>query len=271
MYKNKRILITGGTGSLGYELVKQLRDFDCREIIVFSRNEVAQIEMKRKYTDVIYTIGDIRDKSSIKKACKGVDVVFHLAAIKHVPICEKQPLEAIKTNIIGTNNVIESCNGKLISMSTDKAVNPSCVYGYTKAISESLVLNNNGINIRSGNIWGSSGSVVPFFINQIKFKNNITLTDGEMTRFFILPNDLVRFMLETVELRPSGTYFPSNMYSFRMRDVAEMLLEKYGNKMATISEIGARPGEKTHESLDGIHYSNECVSDKKYISELINV
>lgn len=116
-----------------------------------------------------------------------------------------------------------------------------------------------------------AGKVVPFFINQIKFKNNITLTDGEMTRFFILPNDLVRFMLETVELRPSGTYFPSNMYSFRMRDVAEMLLEKYGNKMATISEIGARPGEKTHESLDGIHYSNECVSDKKYISELINV
>ena len=272
MYKNSRVLITGGTGSLGQELVRQLADFDCKEIIVFSRNEVAQVEMKRKYPNVTFVIGDIRDKSAIKRVCVDVDVVFHLAAIKHVPICEKQPMEAVKTNIIVVNNVVNACKGKLISMSTDKAVNPSCVYGYTKSIGESIVLAYpKGINIRSGNIWGSSGSVVPLFINQVKLKNTITLTNGDMTRFFIAVNDLVSFMLNAGECYKTGTYFPTGMYSFKMRDVAEVIAEKYGDTTTTITEIGARAGEKMHESLDGITYSNECVSNKKHISELTNV
>lgn len=259
--KGSRILITGGTGTLGQELAKQLIDFSCSEIVIFSRNEVAQVEMKRIYPDFTYRIGDIRDESAIKKALKKIDIVYHLAAIKHVSICENQPMEAVKTNILGTQNVIENCKGILVSMSTDKAVNPSCVYGYTKAINEINVLNFGGVNIRSGNIFGSSGSVIPFFISQAKTKNKITLTDSNMTRFFIKVEDLVRFILNST-FKPSGTYYPTDMKSYRMRDIAETIASLYG-KGTQIVEIGARPGEKLHESVDGINYSDACVSDAK--------
>lgn len=259
MFANSRILITGGTGTLGQELAAQLMGYNCSEIIIYSRNEVAQVEMKRKYP-LTYLIGDIRDAKAIRKACRGVDMVFHLAAIKHVSICENQPLEAIKTNIIGTQNVINACRGKIISMSTDKAVNPTCVYGYTKAINERLVLNFGGTNIRSGNIFGSSGSVIPYFINQVKIKNEITLTDGNMTRYFIKVADLVNFMLHSV-YKDSGTYWPEDISSYRMLDIANEIMNRYGNGDTKIIEIGARPGEKLHESLDGVRYSNETISN----------
>jgi len=262
MFVKSRILITGGTGTLGLELSRQLMYYDCAEIIIFSRNEVAQVEMKRLYPDLTYLIGDIRDEKAIRKACKRVDIVYHLAAIKHVSICENQPMEAVKTNIIGTQNVIDACRGKLISMSTDKAVNPTSIYGYTKAINEVNVLNNKGINIRSGNIFGSSGSVIPFFINQAKTKNEITLTDGEMTRYFIKVEDLVLFMLKA-EQKKSGTYWPEGMFAYRMRDIADEIISRYGNDKTKIIEIGARPGEKKHESLDGVHYSNDCIGNVK--------
>lgn len=262
LFAKSRILITDGTGTLGYELSKQLLDFNCTEIVIYSRNEVAQVEMKRIYPKLTYIIGDIRDKSAVKKALKNIDIVFHLVAIKHVNICESQPMEAVKTNILGTQNVINGCHGRLISMSTDKAVNPTCVYGYTKAINEVNVLNAGGINIRSGNIFSSSGSVVPFFISQVKIKNCITLTNGDMTRYFIHVRDLVKFILTTTS-KESGTYYPENTPAYKMRDVAEVIAHMYGNDNTQIIEIGARPGEKLHESLDVIHYSNSYLSNAK--------
>jgi len=261
MLKGSKILITGGTGTLGCELVKQLMDYSCREVVVYSRNEVAQVEMSRIFSDVTYLIGDIRDAKALKKACKDVDIVYHLAAIKHVSICENQPLEAIKTNILGTQNVLESCK-RVISMSTDKAVNPSCIYGYTKAINEVNVLNAGGINIRSGNIFGSSGSVIPFFINQVKTCNEITLTDGAMTRYFIKVADLVRFLL-LAEDKESGTYWPDNLLAYKMSDIALEIVSLYGNSDTKIIEVGARPGEKLHESLDGVRYSNDTLGNVK--------
>jgi FlaA1/EpsC-like NDP-sugar epimerase len=262
MFKDSRILITGGTGTLGHELSRQLIDFNCKEIIIYSRNEVAQVEMKRLFPGLNYLIGDVRDKSAIKEACKNVDIVFHLAAIKHVSICESQPMEAVKTNIIGTQNVIDACKGRLISMSTDKAVNPTSIYGYTKAINEVNVLNAGGINIRSGNIFGSSGSVIPFFISQVKTKNKLTLTNGSMTRYFIPVESLTKFILETT-FKTSGIYCPSEMQAYRMSDIAAEIVSLYGDSKTEIIEIGQRPGEKLHESLDGIHFSNECLGNAK--------
>jgi FlaA1/EpsC-like NDP-sugar epimerase len=266
MYSNSRILITGGTGTLGQELARQLTDYNCKEIIIFSRSEVAQVEMKRKLPMLTYVIGDIRDESSIKKACKKVDIVFHFAALKHVGLCEKQPMEAVKTNILGTANVINSCRGRLVFMSTDKAVNPISVYGNTKSIGEGLVLQERGIVIRSGNIFGSSGSVIPLFISQVKNGKPITLTDGEMTRFFITADNLIKFILTTTESKSSGIYFPLTMRAFKMRDVAEAVIELYGDasyiEFSGIIEGGAKEGERMHESVDGITYSNEFLGTR---------
>jgi UDP-N-acetylglucosamine 4,6-dehydratase len=266
MFNKSRILITGGSGTLGTELAKQLMDYNCADIIIFSRSEVAQVDMKRRFPNLTYVIGDIRDKKAVKEACKGVDIVFHLAALKHVTICENQPLEAVKTNILGTQNVIDSC-GRVIFMSTDKAINPVCVYGYTKAIGEKIVSQANGISIRSGNIFGSSGSVIPLFISQAKNKKPITLTDGDMTRFFIPVHELARFLLWVTESKPTGIYFPSEMNAFKMRDVAEVITELYGSD-AGIVESGAKVGERKHETLDGIHYSNELLGTKQDLKEM---
>lgn len=266
MIANSRILITGGTGTLGQELSKQLLAYNSKEIIIYSRNEVSQVEMRRSFPELTYVIGDIRDRKALRKALKNIDIVFHLAAIKHVRICEDQPIEAVKTNILGTQNIIDNFNGRLVFMSTDKAVNPMSIYGYTKAISEKNVLNFGGVNIRSGNIFGSSGSVVPFFINQVKTKNILTLTNPEMTRYFIKVNDLALFMLNAV-FNKSGTYFPQDMRSYKMVDLAKVIVRLYGNAETKIIEVGAGNGEKLHESLDGICYSNESLSDAEELFE----
>jgi UDP-N-acetylglucosamine 4,6-dehydratase/5-epimerase len=259
MFKGSRVLITGGTGTLGRELVKQLEAFECKDITVYSRNEVSQVEMKRLYPFVNYVIGDVRDRKVIKRVCRHADFVFHLAAIKHVCTCEKQPMEAVKTNIQGTQNMADACRGQLISMSTDKAVNPTSVYGYTKAIAEGIVLAAGGINIRSGNIFASSGSVVPLFIAQARRGQTITLTNGLMTRFFIMKEELVKFMLQTTQQRLNGTFWPNDLKAYTMRDIAETIVSLLNSK-SKIVESGACGGEKLHESLDGTHYSNEFVS-----------
>lgn len=266
MFKGSRILITGGSGTLGKEFARQLLEYDCKEIIIFSRSEVTQVEMKRSYPNLTYMLGDVRDRNMVRESTRGIDVVFHLAAIKHVSICENQPEEAVKTNIFGTQN-IASFAKKLIFMSTDKAVTPTSVYGYTKAIAESIVLRRKGIIIRSGNIYGSSGSVIPLFINQVRTKNTITLTNGEMTRFFIPVDKLVLFILKQAEIDVPGIYFPLNIPAFKMRDIAEAIKEFYGNESTKIIEIGALASEKMHESLDGIHYSNDCLSSKDFFKE----
>lgn len=246
-------LITGGTGTLGQALAEQLG-----KAIIFSRSEIAQVEMKRKYPQHTYIIGDVRDYKALKEATKGVDIVYHLAAIKHITICEDQPKEALKTNVIGTMNVIKACikNNvqKLVFMSSDKAENPSCFYGMTKLMGENLV-KNSGLYYfvyRSGNIFGSSGSVVPLFIKQIKEKNCITLTDGEMTRFFISAKSVA------ATLAGGGFHVPK---SIKMADLAYAIKHKYGNQFTEIKEIGMRAGEKKHETLHG-------QSSEKYLISL---
>jgi FlaA1/EpsC-like NDP-sugar epimerase len=257
MFNDKRILITGGTGTVGQELTRGLLgSWSPEEIVIFSRSEISQVEMKATFNDsrLNFKIGDIRDKEAVLGACKGIDYIFHLAAIKHIGICEHQPHEAIKTNILGAVNVINSafsCGvAKVVNMSTDKAVNSSSSYGDTKAIAEKLFKASRYINIRSGNVFGSSGSVVPLFRNQVKNFNQILLTDSRMTRFFVSIRDIADFLLRVMRRGEDGnTYIMDDMKSFLLRDLAEIIIKNEGGVGTTIKETGARAGEKLHEYL----------------------
>ncbi len=262
MFNGKRILITGGTGSWGNELTSQLLQKEPKEIRIFSRGEFAQVTMSRKFADnrVQFVIGDIRDYGAVRSACRGIDYVFHLAALKHVPICEEQPNEAIKTNIKGTQNLIKAAliNGvkKVIDVSTDKAVDPLNLYGMTKAVAERLIIHANTLSnttkficIRGGNVLGSNGSVVPFFIDTIKRINKVIITDKRMTRYFITLQEAVGLLFKASEKSIGGETFVMQMPSFKILDLAEALKDVYGNKNTVIEEIGCRPGEKIDEIL----------------------
>lgn len=262
MFKDQVILVTGGTGSWGHELVKQLIEQSPKEIRIFSRGELAQVNMEREFNDVRlkFVIGDIRDSARIQEATKGVDYVFHLAALKHVPICELQPYEAIKTNIIGTENLIRACISnkvkKVIDVSTDKAVNALNLYGMSKAVGERLIIQANLLSdytkfvcIRGGNVLGSNGSVVPFFINQIHKQNQVTITDKNMTRYFITLPEAISLLFKASECSRGGEIFVMRMPAYRIMDVAEVLIEDSGKEEVEIKEIGMRPGEKLDEIL----------------------
>lgn len=262
MFTDTSVLITGGTGSWGIELIKQLLLLEPRKIIVFSRNENRQVMMRRNFDDtrLQFYIGDIRDKSALSSACNGVDYVFHLAALKHVPVCEENPLEAIKTNIVGTQNVIEASIKnqvkKVIYVSTDKAADPANTYGMTKALGEKLILHANEMDsstrflcIRGGNVLGSSGSVLPIFIKQLEEENQIRITDKRMTRYFVTPQQAIKTLLQATELGNGGEIFVMHMNACSILDLAEVLIEYYHKEDVRILEIGARVGEKTHEVL----------------------
>ena len=262
MFTNATILITGGTGSWGIELITQLLLLNPRKIIIFSRNENRQVIMRRNFEDtrLQFNIGDIRDKSALSSACAGVDYVFHLAALKHVPVCEENPLEAIKTNIVGTQNVIEASIKnqvkKVVYVSTDKAADPANTYGMTKALGEKLILCANELSshtrflcIRGGNVLGSSGSVLPIFIKQLEEENKIRITDKKMSRYFVTPQQAIKTLLQATELGNGGEIFVMYMNACNILDLAEVLIEYYHKKDVQIIEIGARVGEKTHEVL----------------------
>ena len=262
MFTNATILITGGTGSWGIELITQLLLLNPRKIIIFSRNENRQVIMRRNFEDprLQFNIGDIRDKNALSSACAGVDYVFHLAALKHVPVCEENPLEAIKTNIVGTQNVIEASIKnqvkKVVYVSTDKAADPANTYGMTKALGEKLILCANELSshtrflcIRGGNVLGSSGSVLPIFIKQLEEENKIRITDKKMSRYFVTPQQAIKTLLQATELGNGGEIFVMFMNACNILDLAEVLIEYYHKKDVQIIEIGARVGEKTHEVL----------------------
>lgn len=241
-----KTLITGGTGTLGKALAKQLNN-----PIIFSRNEHNQVEMQRDFPDCKFIIGDVRDYKALREATKGVGIIYHLAAIKHVTICEQQPFEAIKTNVYGTANVIRAAkkNGCHVHMvSTDKAENPTSFYGTTKLMAEILLKNNGFTFTRSGNIFGSSGSVIPFFIKQIKDQNKITLTDGEMTRFWILADDLAEDLVNARE---------PEFFVTTMNQIAIACMDLYGDSKTEITVVGPRPGERKHELLNGLSSETE--------------
>jgi len=262
MFKNKRILITGGSGSWGNELTTQLLDKDIKEIIIFSRGELAQVTMERKFNNnkIRFIIGDIRDFDAINNACKGIDIIYHLAALKHVPVCENQPQETIKTNINGTTNLINAAINnkvrKFIDVSTDKAVSPSNTYGMSKAIGEKLTIQANKLSIqtdfmciRGGNVLGSNGSVVPFFINQIKNNNEITITSDIMTRYFLTLPEAISLLFQATEQSVGGETYVMNMPSFYIKNLGKVLMDYYGNDKTEMKIIGVREGEKIDELL----------------------
>lgn len=261
MFKDSVILVTGGTGSWGKELILQLLTNNPKQIIIFSRNEDRQVKMRREIEDsrLRFWIGDIRERDAIFQACKGVDYVFHLAALKHVPVCEEYPKEALKTNVTGTQNVIDAAIyhdvKKVINVSTDKAADPANFYGFTKAIGEKLIIHANLLNtntkfisVRGGNVLGTNGSVLHLFIDQINNKNKLTITDKRMTRFFLTQEDAIKLLLKAATDGNGGEIFVINMPACRIIDLAEVLMEYFG-KQVKIIESGPRPGEKLHEVL----------------------
>ena len=278
MFKGKNIFIAGGTGSWGQELVKQLLPMQPNRIVIYSRGELAQVNMQRAFNNNIlqFIIGDVRDEKAVLRATERVDIIFNLAALKHVPVCENQPQEAIKTNIEGTINLINASvvnhAKKFILVSTDKAVSPTNLYGMTKAVCEKLVIQANCMTkdtdfvcIRGGNVLGSNGSVVPFFINSIKKQNSVTVTDKLMTRFFLTLEEAIGLLFKAVIQSRGGEIFVMNMPSFRIVDLAEILIEYYGDSLTKIKVTGIREGEKINEILISEHESrNTYVVDNDY-------
>jgi UDP-N-acetylglucosamine 4,6-dehydratase len=264
MLNNKTILITGGTGSFGNAALKHfIEQYDIKEIRVFSRDENKQHDMRTKYDDprIKYFIGDIREKSSIMEACAGANYVFHAAALKQVPSCEFHPLEAVRTNVIGTDNVISAAIENkvecIVCLSTDKAVHPVNAMGMTKALLEKVAIarsrsqNNESTRIcctRYGNVMASRGSVIPHFLDQI-FKNQpITVTDPEMTRFLMPLEESIELVKFAFLNGRQGDIFVQKTDACRIGDLAKVLLELFESKLP-VNIIGTRHGEKKHESL----------------------
>ena len=233
------------------------------QIRIFSRGELRQVEMKRlfsSYSNIKYIIGDVRDCHRVQQACEGVDVLFNLAALKHLPVCESNPSEAMATNIIGIRNIIDTCVccgvERMINASTDKAVDPSSFYGITKACGERLVIGANSwghktkfICLRSGNVIGSSGSVIPLFHDQILFHNMVTITDKTMSRYFVTLPNVIKLLILALVKGLGGETFVAKMPAIRIADLAHVMIKALGNEKTRIKTIGIRPGEKKHEVL----------------------
>jgi FlaA1/EpsC-like NDP-sugar epimerase len=278
MFEGERILVTGGTGSWGHELIRQLLPMNPEEVVIYSRSESSQVAMSRLFQDsrLKFVIGDVRDRESLTRACEGIDILFHLAALKHVPVCEEQPYEALKTNVLGTQNVIEAAIAakvkKVINISTDKAANPSNFYGMTKAIGEKLTVYANLLSrdtrfvcVRGGNALGASGSVIHLFMRQIQKGEPVQLTDRRMTRFFMTMQDAIRLLFDAAERSVGGEIFVMMMPTCRIADLAEVLMDAMGRKVGMI-ETGIRPGEKIHEVLlTENEAANAVVLDEKYL------
>ena len=261
MFNGKNILITGGTGSFGKKYTKILLEkYRPNKIIIYSRDELKQYEMSQDYNDkcMRYFIGDVRDADRLKKAMKDVDFVIHAAALKHVPIAEYNPMECIKTNIYGAQNVIDAALenkvSKIIALSTDKAANPVNLYGATKLASDKLfVAANNLVGtqntqfsvVRYGNVIGSRGSVIPYFEKLLKDGTTfLPITDEKMTRFMITLEDGVNFVLKNFERMQGGEIFVPKIPSMKMTDLADAMAPSLERKI-----IGIRPGEKLHEIM----------------------
>jgi UDP-N-acetylglucosamine 4,6-dehydratase/5-epimerase len=259
-WKSQAILVTGGTGSFGKKFVEiAMRELNPKKIIIFSRDELKQHEMRSGGFDqanLRYFIGDVRDRERLTRAMHGVDIVVHAAALKQVPACEYNPMEAVKTNIMGTSNVVEAALDagvrKVMALSTDKAVNPVNLYGATKLAAEKLTVQSNAYAagsstryscVRYGNVVGSRGSVVPVFLSQ-RDQGKITITDDRMTRFWLSLDQGVRFVIECLEQMQGGEVFVPKIPSMKVIDLARAIAPE-----AAVSVIGIRPGEKLHEVL----------------------
>ncbi len=238
MFEGKKILITGGTGSLGTALTRKLLKLNVKTIRILSRNESKQVEMESNFDDdrLRFLIGDIRDLPRLNRAFSEVDIVFHAAALKHVPLIEYNPFEAIKTNVLGSQNVIDAAIEQgvktVVSVGTDKAVAPLNAYGATKLLMEKSFVSANNyvipdktkfISLRYGNVFGSSGSVIPIFIRQIQNMKQITITDPKMTRFSITMDEALEFILEATKEGKGGEVFVPELKAYTINDLKIML------------------------------------------------
>lgn len=264
MFKNKTLLITGGTGSFGQKMLNYfIKNTDIEQVRIFSRDEEKQDRMRTKFKDdrIKYFIGDVRNYNSINEAMDGVDFVFHAAALKQVPSCEFYPMEAVATNVIGANNVIDAAvNNKIkniVVLSTDKAVNPINAMGMTKALMEKLMVaksrrtNSNNTVLcatRYGNVMASRGSVIPLFIKQCKENTPLTITDPNMTRFLMSLEESVELVLFAFNNANTGDTFVQKAPASTIYDLADAIRELF-NPKNEIKIIGTRHGEKAHETL----------------------
>jgi len=262
MFDGKKILITGGTGSLGKALTKRILKSKVDTIRIYSRDELKQSEMQLDFNDnrLRFLIGDIRDKSRLYRALEDIDIVIHAAALKQVPVAEYNPFEAVKTNVYGAQNLIEACLDKnvetAIAIGTDKAVAPFNTYGATKLLMERLFISanyykgNRDVNfvcVRYGNVLGSRGSIVPTFVNQIKNNKKITITDPEMTRFNITMEKAIDLILRAL-MGVGGEVFIPKLKAYKTGVMKDALIELLDAKNEVV-RIPVRPGEKYHESL----------------------
>ncbi len=278
MLNGKVILVTGGTGSFGKKFISRvLREFDVKKIVVYSRDELKQFEMqnaepfKSNLGKLRFFIGDVRDAARLQRAMEGIDVVVHAAALKQVPACEYNPFEAIKTNVMGAQNVIDAtlaCNVKnVVALSTDKAAAPINLYGATKLCSDKLFVaanNSKGAHdikysvVRYGNVMGSRGSVIPFFLKK-KDEGVLPITDKRMTRFNITLDEGVDLVLYALTHQWGGEIFVPKIPSYRIEDVAKAIAPE-----AELKYVGIRPGEKLHEEMITVTDALNSVEFEKY-------
>jgi len=278
-FRGKKILVTGGTGCIGSEIVRQLLKYKPNVVRIFSNDEDNTYRMMHEIDDTgtkmmheipdrRFLIGDVRDKERVLLAMEDIDIVYHAAALKHVPLCEYNPFEAIKTNVLGTQNVIKAAFNagvkKVISISTDKAVNPTNTMGATKLIAEKLIIDanegkgskeTNFASVRFGNVSFSRGSVIPLFEEQIRQKKPITITNPDMTRFMMSISDTIELVFKATLLAKGGEIFILKMPVVRLGDLVDVVIETYREKYHYKKEdiekkiIGLRPGEKMYEEL----------------------
>jgi len=283
MLNNKSVLITGGTGSFGRKFTKTIlnRYPDIKRLVIYSRDELKQFEMSQIYSPqefkgLRYFIGDVRDKERFKRACEGIDVIIHAAALKQVPAAEYNPEEFIKTNIGGAQSVIDAAletNVKVVvALSTDKAAAPINLYGATKLVSDKLFIAANNIKgnrdlrfsvVRYGNVMGSRGSVIPFFMNKAKESNQLPITHFDMTRFNISLEDGVEMVMWSIENALGGEIFVPKIPSYKIEIVAKAIAPK-----AELVDVGIRPGEKLHEEMITESDSYNTIKFEKYYAIL---
>jgi len=271
MFKDKTILIIGGTGTIGSALTKKLISYNPKVLRIFSRDEFKQFEMQnelKEHKNIRFLLGDVRDRERLDRAMNEVDIVFDLAALKHVPACEYDPFEAVKTNVIGTQNLIECALEnkvkKVIYTSSDKAISPTNTMGATKLLAERLISSADYTKgksktvfaaVRFGNVMGSRGSVIPLWQKQIREESRITITDPNMTRFMMSINQSVNLVLKACETATGGEIFVLKMPVIKLRDMAEVVIENacttlnINKNNIGIEKIGLRIGEKIFEEL----------------------
>ena len=274
MFKNKTLLITGGTGSFGNAVLNRFLKSDIKEIRIFSRDEKKQDDMRKKFNNnkLKFYIGDVRDLNSISNCCTGVDYIFHAAALKQVPSCEFYPLEALKTNVLGTENILEAAIRKnvkrVICLSTDKAVYPINSMGISKAMMEKIMVaksrNVDGnktiiCGTRYGNVMASRGSVIPLFLRQIINDEPITITDPEMTRFMMTLDDAVNLVLHAFENGTNGDIFVQKAPAATIKILVEALKDITNKQKHIVEMIGTRHGEKLYETL--------CSREEMFVAE----